>query len=70
MSLEKLFGKNIAPSCEYCLYVVKRKGSNPVCRYGLPSEDKVCGKYAYDPLKREPRVRPNLPKFTAEDFKL
>ena len=70
MSIKKLFGKNIAPSCEYCQFCVKKNGGAMVCRYGIPSDDKVCGKYVYNPLKREPRVRPNLPKFTADDFKL
>ncbi len=70
MSLKKLFGKNIEPKCEYCRYCVNRKGGASVCRYGLPSEDKVCRKYEYDPLKREPRVLPSLQRFTADDFKL
>lgn len=70
MSLKKLFGNNITPSCEYCLYCVKKKGSSMVCRYGLPSRDKVCKKYSYDPLKREPKVLPKMREFTADDFKL
>ncbi len=70
MSVKKLFGKNIPPSCEYCQYCVKRNGGAKVCRYGLTSDDKVCSKYTYDPLKREPKVRPKLPEFTADDFKL
>ena len=70
MSLKKLFGKNIEPQCEYCLFCVKKSGGAAVCRYGMPSENKVCGKYSHDPLKREPRVLPSMRKFTADDFKL
>ncbi len=68
MSVKKLFGKNITPSCEYCQFSVKKKGGNTICRYSIPSEDRVCKKYIYDPLKREPKNTPNIPRFSPEDF--
>ena len=70
MSLKKLFGNNIAPDCEYCRYYIKKAGSNPVCRYGAMSFEQTCRRYVYDPLKREPRNLPDIPKYTADDFKL
>ena len=62
MSVKKLFGKNIPP--------VKKRGGSIICRYGIPSDDHVCKKYIYDPLKREPKSLPKIPRFTADDFKL
>lgn len=70
MSFKKLFGKNIAPDCEYCLYYEKNNGGKPICRCGSRSFEKTCGRYVYDPLKREPKTLPDIPKFTADDFKI
>ncbi len=70
MSLKKLFGKNITPDCEYCLYYQKNANGQAVCRRNSRFVGKVCGRYAYDPLKREPRATPAIPEFTADDFKL
>ncbi len=70
MSLRKLFGKNIPPDCDYCLYCTKNNDGKPVCRYGSRGFGEPCSKYSYDPLKREPKVLPDIPKYTADDFKL
>lgn len=70
MRKRKLFGTNIPPSCEYCLYYVKNNGGRPACRRGNSIIGNPCRGYAYDPLKREPKAMPDLPKFTADDFKL
>ena len=70
MSVKKLFGKNIPPSCEYCQFSVKKRGGSIICRYGIPSDDHERKKYIYDPLKREPKSLPKIPRFTADDFKL
>ena len=66
---KKLFGNNIPPACEYCRFYQKNNGGNPSCAYGTAIEN-TCKRYEYDPLKREPRSAPTLPKFTADDFKL
>ncbi len=66
---KKLFGNNIEPRCEYCRFYAKNNDGKSGCAYGTVSED-TCKKYEYDPLKREPRTAPALPKFTADDFTL
>lgn len=70
MFRKKLFGNNIAPDCTYCLYSEKNSGGKLICRYGSPTMGTVCQRYMYDPLKREPKTLPDMPKFTADDFKL
>ncbi len=70
LSKNKLFGNNIAPRCDYCRYYEKNNSGNPVCPYGLTTVGETCKRYVYDPLKREPKSMPTLPKFTADDFKL
>ncbi len=67
---KKLFGNSVAPSCEYCRYSTKNESGKTGCRYGTLSLDEPCGRYTYDPLKREPKVLPAMPEFTADDFKL
>lgn len=67
---KKLFGENISPSCDYCLYWGKSNSGKSVCTAGCSAQDGKCGKYSYDPLKREPKPAPSIPEFSAEDFKL
>ncbi len=67
---KKLFGNNIPPRCEYCRFYEKNIDGNSACPYGTVSADSTCRRYEYDPLKREPKSAPTLPKFTADDFKL
>lgn len=66
----KLFGNNIPPSCEYCLYVKENNSGKLICSVGGSVHEGKCGSYSYDPLKREPKPAPNIPEFSAEDFKL
>lgn len=64
------FGKNIAPSCEYCEFGQK-SGQQIYCnKKGEYIEDKKCMKYKYDPTKRIPRVLGPMPKYNPEDFEL
>ena len=67
---KKLFGNTITPSCDYCQYVTVGNDGKKICRTGIMSPEGSCKKYVYDPLKREPKPTPELPKFTADDFKL
>ena len=67
---KKLFGNNITPSCEYCEFSTKNNDGKPLCQFGSNSVDTPCKRYSYDPLKRQPKPVPTLPKFTADDFKL
>lgn len=66
---KKLFGNNIPPDCEYCRFCQKNTDGNPSCAYGTAIEN-TCKRYEYDPLKREPKSAPTLPRFTADDFTL
>lgn len=66
----KLFSPDIPKSCTYCEFCKKTENS-PVCsRKNTPLPDKVCRHYIYDPLKRVPHLAPQLPVFSADDFKL
>lgn len=65
-----LFGANVEQSCEVCAHSAMADG---VCRCLLgtaPGKKGLCKKYAYDPLKREPRRAPPLTDFDPEVFKL
>lgn len=66
---KKLFGENVPPRCEYCRFSEKNIDGRAVCQYSAAANE-ACKKYEYDPLKREPRSAPVLPRFSADDFKL
>lgn len=65
----KLFGGHIEPSCEYCEHMEPGENGEELCRKGK-SFDTGCRYFHYDPLKRKPRTRPKLPKYSPEDFSL
>lgn len=71
-SKNKLFGNGISPACEYCQFGTRsRDNAMILCsKKGVVSPFYSCNKYVYMPTKRIPKRRPNLPDFTAEDFKL
>lgn len=62
---KKAFGNNIEPDCLYCVY---NNGENEVICNNYTSD--VCQKYVYDPLKRPPKTKPPLKKYTKDDFAL
>lgn len=64
-----LFGRSIEPDCAYCAHSVQAQG-NLKCRLGQTPGQARCKRYAYDPLRREPKGEPKLAQFSAEDFKL
>ena len=68
----KLFGNRINPACEYCQYGSRsRDNAMILCsKKGVVSPFYSCNKYVYMPTKRIPKRRPNLPDYSAEDFKL
>lgn len=53
---------DITPSCRFCEHAAAiRDGQTMLClKKGAVSADFVCKKYAFDPLKRQPRPRPKL----------
>ncbi len=68
-----LFRKNIDPCCAYCEYGRTLSETEVGCvRRGVVSSGGSCGKFKYDPLKREP-PRPAIietDRYTEEDFTL
>lgn len=68
----KLFGNNIAPACEYCEFGSKRSDKAMILcdKKGIVSPYYSCNKYSYNPVKRNPKRRPDLPDFSKEDFTL
>ena len=66
----RFFRKDIQPRCEYCTH--GRQGPDKtviLCKHsGILSPDDQCRKFTYDPLRRTPRVMPDLPDFSDEDF--
>ncbi len=68
-----LFNKNIEPSCSYCKHGRKISETEMICRkHGIVSRASHCGKFFYDPFKRQPPepVTLNTEKFSPEDFEL
>ncbi len=73
MNLSKLYGKNINPSCTYCLYCVDNGAENGtiICEKGKNTGDaSTCGSFRYEPTMREPKSQPLLAEFNPEDFKI
>lgn len=68
----KLFGSRISPACEYCQHGTRsRDNAMILCsKKGVVSPFYSCNKYTYMPTKRIPKRRPNLPDYSAEDFKI
>jgi len=66
----RFFGRDIEPACEICEYRKKPlSGIVIYCKYnGVVDEYFSCKKFKYDPLKRVPKVLPELKKHKKEDF--
>ena len=69
---KKLFGNNIEPACEYCLYGMPASDKAMILcnKKGIVSPYYSCNKFNYEPTKRVPKRMLSLPKFNKEDFKL
>lgn len=67
---KKMFGRNIAPSCEYCAHN-RADGDNVACdKNKTMKPDGGCRSFCYDPLRRIPRPAPKLPTYHPDDFAL
>lgn len=68
----KLYGENIEKSCEYCEHgrPAPDKVSVLCMKKGVVTADFSCRHFKYDPLRRMPKRRPPLPKFSPEEFEL
>lgn len=70
--MNKAFGKDIEPRCEYCARgELSPDGESVLCiKRGVMLTYSHCRKFTYDPLKRQPSKKPPLPEFSKEDFSL
>lgn len=67
---KKLFGNNIECNCEYCNNWIY-EDEEYLCRLEKQiDENGNCKKFSYDPLKRAPYRKPNLPEYDPNEFKL
>lgn len=68
----KLYGKGIIPACAYCMKgTAASDNKNILClKKGIVNPDYSCRRFKYDPLKRVPKIPPEIEKFTAEDFSI
>lgn len=69
MNLFRLYGKNIPPSCAYCLYA-DGQGGDFRCEKGKSPENGACKAFEYEPTLREPKETPSLGTYSPEDFQL
>lgn len=60
------------PSCKYCAHGRQSpiEGEILCAKMGIRLVDSSCKKFLYDPLKRQPKKQPALPKYEQEDFEL
>lgn len=72
MFAKKLFNPNIEPRCHYCEHGSQTSdGLAVLCnKRGITTKDYYCGKFVYDPLKREPVKPPALQQYDPQDFLL
>ncbi|MEG1773786.1 MAG: hypothetical protein RR320_02910 [Oscillospiraceae bacterium] len=72
MFQKKLFDSHIEPACAYCaLGEPTQDGEAILCeRRGIVLPSYHCRKYVYDPLRRTPKLPPELARFDRSDFTL
>lgn len=69
---KKLFGGHISPACEYCRYGEPSADNQMILcpKKGIVAPYFACRRFSYDPLKRVPKRRKQLPSYSPEDFAL
>ena len=69
---QTLLNAKIRPACVYCAVGrLSCDGKSVLCvKKGVMQPDSRCRAFRYDPLKRVPQVKPQLPDFSAEEFSL
>lgn len=66
----KLLG-NVTPKCEYCKHGTSSGDKTILClKKGILEADSYCRKFSYDPLKRKPEKKAELPEYSQADFEL
>lgn len=70
--MKKILNSKIEPACAYCAHgKASCDDSCILCvKKGVMQPDSRCRKFEYDPLRRVPKEKAELPTFTAEDFSL
>lgn len=67
----RMFRKNIEPSCSYCKKGNMLSDGNVLCKkYGLIQPKADCKKFSYCSLKRIPGRPAELPEFESLDFSI
>ncbi len=69
---QSLLNAKIPPACIYCaIGKPSCDGESVLCvKKGVMQPDSHCRAFRYDPLKRVPQQKPQLPVFSAEEFSL
>ncbi len=70
MLTKRLFRNNIEPNCSYCLNSIINNGSLFCTKLRRYKNNKNCKHFNYDPLKRVPKDKPDLPHFDKSEFYL
>lgn len=67
--MKKLFGQNIKPDCQYCVFA-SFDDDVAYCTKGKLLSQKKCKTFKYDPLLRKPQKQAQKKAYTQDDFKL
>ncbi len=70
MNLSKYYGKNISPSCQYCLYCSTEDDKLKCDKGQDTASGSTCRLFKYEPTMREPKTLPPLTGFKPEDFQI
>lgn len=70
MNLSKLYGKNIVPACQYCLYGSSAEDGLKCDKGNSAAPNSSCKAFRYEPTLREPKLPPSLGSFKPEDFQI
>ncbi len=70
--MKSLFSDSGEKRCERCLFSAFDSNSDTLLceKKGLVPRGSSCFRFRYDPLKRAPRVTPDIPKPAAEELTL
>jgi hypothetical protein len=70
---KSLFGDTVSPSCAYCAHSRRAESEQELyycSKKGVVAPTSQCRHFQYDPLRRVPKRRPQMPSFSPEDFAL
>ena len=71
MFSKTLFDQDIATACEYCAHIARAAdGSLHCAKKGTVQPFSHCRAFEYDPLRRVPRRRPQMPEYDPAEFEL